>query len=251
METIVKDLPDISQYENLTHIPYLLAGILLVDIFVLFLTRYFPEKVGGETLNQWYDTFGLEGVIADVFIILIGFLLAQYFYSAYFKPSWGWKPFIFILVLIGVQVLHDVLFYYGVIKPIPKGHNDMMDMYKAYAEENGGNIILGDSLLMVGSALATFGLESIPAWAATAVAVLTVYTMPYILNTKMQGSYRFKPAPAAAPAQQQQQQPQQQAEQKPSVPTADKAIKVPISPWDNLRGGGGGGMDGVTAANMW
>jgi glutaryl-CoA dehydrogenase len=69
MESAVKDLPNLSEFRDLTHIPYLLLAILLVDTFTMGLTRFMPEKVGGETLNLWYNTFGLEGVIADVFII--------------------------------------------------------------------------------------------------------------------------------------------------------------------------------------
>lgn len=250
METIVKDLPDISQYENVSHIPYLLAGILLVDVFVLFLTRYFPEKVGGETLNQWYDIFGIEGVIADVFIILIGFVIAQILYTIYIKPTWGWKPFLFVLTAIVVQVLHDLFFYFAVIKPIPKGHNDMIDMYKEYAEENGGQIIPGDSLLMVGSALATFGLESIPTWAASAIAILTVYTLPYILNTKMKGEYRWQRV-AAAPVAQTKSETEQKASTTPAA-ASKEPIKVPISPWDSMRARGSDDNGvGPVAANMW
>jgi hypothetical protein len=47
-------------------------GILIIDIFVLFLVRYIG--IGGVSLNEWYNKYGLLAVIADVFIILIGFI---------------------------------------------------------------------------------------------------------------------------------------------------------------------------------
>ena len=184
MENSVQDLPNISDYRDLTNIPYLLAGILFIDVLVLFLVRY--KGVGGKSLNGWYDNFGLEGVIADVFIILIGFVIGQYVYTHYVAPTYGWSPFLFVSLVVLIQVIHDIAFYYGVILQIPKGHNMMMDMYKFYAEENGGLIIGGDALLMIGSALATFALKSMPDYAAMAVTILTVYTLPYILNTKPQ-----------------------------------------------------------------
>ncbi len=187
----MKDLPNISEFSNLDHLPYLAAAILIVDVIALFLTRYAPEKVGGDTLNEWYDRFGLEGVIADVGVILLGFVLAQFIYTRYIAPTYGWKPFLFVLLVVGIQVVHDTAFYFGVIKPMPKGVNDMIDTYKRYAEENGGLIIPGDSLLMIGSALVAFGLESIPAeWAAFA-GILGLYALPHILNTKKQGSYKW------------------------------------------------------------
>jgi hypothetical protein len=70
----------------------------------------------------------------------------------------------------------------------------MMDTYKKYAAENGGLILLGDALLMIGSAGAIFALETAPPFMAAAVACSTVYALPYILNTKIQGGYRYVPA---------------------------------------------------------
>lgn len=184
--TNMNDLPNISDFKDVSILPFLLAGILFVDVFVLFLTRYY--QVGGKTLNLWYDTFGLEGVIADVGIIFLGFLLAQYLYTFYVAPIYGWSPFLFVVVLVAIQLLHDAAFYYGVIKPIPKGHNAIIDTYKLYAEENGGMILAGDALLMIGSAIATFGLLSIPTPAAIFIGSLTIYALPHILNTRMQSS---------------------------------------------------------------
>jgi hypothetical protein len=186
MESGPKPLPNISEFKELGHIPYFLAATLLIEVVLIFLTRYFPEKVGGDSLNEWYDRFGLEAVIADIFIIVIGLLATQYLYSAYIAPTYGWNPLLFVAVLVGVQLVHDLIFYHGVIKPIPQGHNDMMDLFKKYAAENGGLILLGDALLVIGSAGATFALESMPPYAAAGIAVLAMYTLPYILSTKAQ-----------------------------------------------------------------
>ena len=186
MDSSPKPLPNISEFKELGHIPYFLAATLLVEVVLIFLTRYFPEKVGGDSLNEWYDRFGLEAVIADIFIIVIGLLATQYLYSAYIAPTYGWNPLLFVAVLVGVQLVHDLIFYHGVIKPIPQGHNDMMDLFKKYAAENGGLILLGDALLVIGSAGATFALESMPPYAAAGIAVLAMYTLPYILSTKAQ-----------------------------------------------------------------
>ena len=210
METVVKDLPNISEFRDLTHIPYLLAAILLVDTFTMGLTRFWPEKVGGETLNQWYDNFGLEGVIADIFIILIGFIITQFLYSYFIQPSSGWKPVYFMLLAVLVQVIHDIVFYYGVIKPVPFGVNDMIDSYKAYAAENGSLIIPGDSLLVLFSGLVAFGLEMIPPYAAVAIGVVTMYILPYMLTMKMQTSYRWKREKASSPSQEKQEKQEKQ-----------------------------------------
>ncbi len=101
-------------------------------------------------------------------------------------PYYGWNPIIFILVVACIAVLHDLAFYYLVVLPIPQGHNAMIDMYKVYAKENGSQIILGDTLLMIASALVTFALKYMPNYVSTILGVLTVYTLPYILNTPEQ-----------------------------------------------------------------
>jgi hypothetical protein len=231
MESTAKELPKIFEFRDVSHIPYFLAAILLVDVVTIFLTRYFPEKVGGESLNDWYDKFGLEGVIADILIILIGFILAQYIYSTYVAPTYGWNPLLFIALLVGIQLVHDVVFYHGVIKQMPAGMNEMMDTYKKYAQENGATILLGDAFMMIGSAALALGLEVMQPFAAVAATVLGAYSLPYILNTKMQGEYRYKPTVKT----QKKEEPEQQEE-------TEKPKKAPISvpkrqstPWDMLK----------------
>ena len=80
-------LPDISDYKNIADQPILFFAILTVDVVVLFLTRYFPQYLG-KSLNNWYNKFGLSAVLADVLIILIGFVIARYIYTIYIKPNY-------------------------------------------------------------------------------------------------------------------------------------------------------------------
>jgi hypothetical protein len=176
-------LGDISDYENNTDWAYILLGILIVDVVVLFLTRYFPDFLG-KNLNIWYERFGLGAVISDVFIIAIGFALARYAYR-YFVPM-STDPFnlpLFLGLLIVIQAIHDILFYVGVILPIPRGHNRMIDVFKDYAAGGGGRIILGDAGLMLGSAFAAMVLKEAPTHATVFTGLLTVYALPYILET--------------------------------------------------------------------
>ncbi len=175
-------LPNISDYRDISNIPYFLLGILIVDIVVLFIIRFMG--LGGKSLSTWYDKFGLVAVIADVFSILIGFLLGQIIYTHYIMPYYGWNPIVFILLVVFIKIVHDFAFYYFVILPIPLGHNAMIDLYKLYAEENGGGIIRGESLVMIASFLVTLGLKYLPDYVNTSIAMIAVYTITYILYTK-------------------------------------------------------------------
>lgn len=181
-------LGDISDYENNSDWVYILLGILIVDVVVLFLTRYFPDYLG-KNLNVWYEQFGLSAVMSDVFIIAIGFALARYAYR-YFVPM-STDPFnlpLFLGLLVAVQAIHDILFYVGVISPIPRGHNRMMDVFKDYSKA-GWRIIAGDAGLMLGSAFVAMTLKEAPTHVTIFTGLLTFYTLPYILETTNKYSF--------------------------------------------------------------
>ena len=171
---------DLSDYK---YFPQILVAVLIVDLIVIFLVRYFPG-FWGSTINVWYDRFGLSAVIADVLVIALGFMIAQYVYRNYFRATYGWNPALFAALLVGVQVLHDLLFYFGVIKPIPQGHNGMMDVFKTYAERGGAKVVVADTAMMLGS----FGIASVLAGAHSQVTafsgILAAYAVPYILTTR-------------------------------------------------------------------
>lgn len=160
--------------------PLLLLAITIVDVIVLFAVRYFPQIMGGP-LNAWYTKFGLLAVISDVTIIAIGFALARWVYNTWFAGRGLWW---FLGILVIVQAIHDILFYVGVILPIPRGVNAMMDVFKDYSAA-GAKIIVGDSGLVLASAAVFLGLEKLPASAQWFVGLLTAYTLPYILTTRV------------------------------------------------------------------
>jgi hypothetical protein len=176
-------LPNISDYRDISNIPYLFLGILIVDLAVIFLARYLPIK----NLNVWYDDFEFHAVFADVLSILLGFILCQFIYTKLIMPYFGWNPIIFILILVLIQISHDLFFYYFIVLPMPQGHNGIIDIFKKYVEGNieiRDYIIVSDSLMMISSVLIVLGLKYLPNYAITFMTTLTMYTMIYILNTK-------------------------------------------------------------------
>jgi len=176
------ELPDISNYTVESDLFYIFCAILTVDVVVLFLARGF--NVGGKYLNEWYDNFHILAVIADVFVILIGFIIARYIYTRFFFDRFGWNAVYFILLLVFIQALHDALFYIGPIRSIPEGTNDMMDTFKRYAEDLGGKIIGGDALLMVSSAVIAMLYKKAPFHVTTSLTVLITYLLPFAIYTR-------------------------------------------------------------------
>ncbi len=174
-------LGDISSPAETEDWWYILLAILIVDIVVIFFVKYLPD-VMGRPINAWYDRFTLSAVVSDVLIIAIGFFLARYAYTYFVPPEVGFNPWYFTGILIGIQILHDVLFYVGVIMPIPKGHNRMIDLFKEYSR-GGYKILASDSAMMFFSALFAMLLKEADKEVYAGVALFTLYTLPYILET--------------------------------------------------------------------
>ena len=172
----------IRMYINsVSDVAKLFFSVLSLDTSVLFLNRYLD--VGGKSLNKWYDKFGLVAVLSDVTIIMIGFLIANFIYPFIFS---SYSLFLFLGLVVVVQAIHDILFYFFIIRPFPKGENQLMDVFKEYAVENGSKIILGDAGLMLGSAAFMEIYKRLSPINSSALGVFTVYCLTSILYTKRQ-----------------------------------------------------------------
>lgn len=181
---------DISDYTNMKDLLYIFLAVLFIDVIVIFMVKFLPELMGS-SLNRWYDLFGLNAVLADVLIIFIGFIVARYIYTGYVKEKFAdgrWSPMMFTGTLVGTQLVHDLLFYFGVINQVPRGHNAMMDVFKDYAASGGAKILFGDAMMMIGSAAVAMILKTQPMHLVATFGSIVAYAVPYILYTKNQFS---------------------------------------------------------------
>jgi len=169
-------LQTLSNYKNVSNIPHILFGTLVVDIIAILLAK--NTTLLGRVLKRWYDQFDLSAVIADVLVIVLGILIAQYIYTEFFK-SYG--PLAFLVIIVLVQIIHDILFYVGVIQTVPFRQNKVMDIFSDYAKEAGARIIAGDAVLMLASVtIAAASLHlSTPLFAF--LGILAVYVVPYAI----------------------------------------------------------------------
>ena len=128
----------------------LFTAVFIVDFIFAVIIRYFL----GNPINDWYDNFGISAVFADVFSIVIGIVLAYIIYTTFIKKeNEEFNIWMFIGVTICVQLLHDLFFYYAIVKQMPKGHNKMIDVFREYGEYGGAGILAIDALMMVLSIL--------------------------------------------------------------------------------------------------
>lgn len=162
---------------------FIIPAILFVDTFLIFLVRYFPQ-IFGKPINDWYDEFGLAAVLSDVTIIAIGIAITRYIYTIFFMEQEGWSILYFIGLAVLIQVLHDILFAFGIVKNIPKGHNSMIDVFKTYIE-GGPKIILTDALMVAGSIGLAAVLKNQDLHYTNSVTLVTLYALSYILYTNI------------------------------------------------------------------
>ncbi len=172
-------LSDISNINNNTDLLYIFTGVIIIDLIVIFIAR--QSDFFGKQINIWYDRFGLNAVILDVFIIVIGFIITRYIFY-YFDLSF--TPLKFISILVIVQLIHDLLFYYFSILPTPYSKNDLMDIYKDYSVENSYKILIADASMMIGSALIAMNLKNYDMHVSTSLLILSIYILPYLLYLK-------------------------------------------------------------------
>lgn len=150
--------------------------------------------IGGLSLNTYFDTFGLEGFLANTAWLVVLFQVARWFYTTFYTlgASRPWSPFVFVCILIGVQILHDMFFYFGLIKLIPSGKNEMIDALKKYANENGSRALPGHSAFLIFVAVLAMWLKETSLMFSFLVLTVALYALPFAMTT-------FGPKPPAPP----------------------------------------------------
>ena len=174
---------DISEYEQVSDWIYIVLGAIVIEVIILFLVRYYPS-IFPKALNFWYNRFKLSAVMIDILTIMLGFGITRYIYTEFIYPTYDWNPTYFTGTLTLVQIVYDVLFYFGIVKQVPRNHNAMIDTLKDYGEAAGARAIAADSVVIIGSSVASMLLKAAPPHITAMIALVAAYTIPYILETR-------------------------------------------------------------------
>ena len=147
------------------------SAVVWVDFLVILLSKFYQMTTA---LDVWYKQFGIVAVISDCLVIVLGILIAQFI-----SPNASVTGLAITSVV--VQLIHDVLFYLGVILPIPRGHNKMIDLFKKYSAEGGYKILLADSAMISGTVFLADYLKMFSDKAVTFIGLLGVYSLTYVI----------------------------------------------------------------------
>ena len=150
------------------------SAVVWVDFFTMALSKVFHMT---NSLDVWYQKFGIVAVLSDCLVIVLGVMIAQFI-----SPSASVTTLAGLSVL--VQVIHDYLFYVLVILGIPRGHNSMIDLFKNYSAEGGYKIILADSAMIASTVFLGDYLTSFSRNTVSFIGLLGAYSLTYILYTK-------------------------------------------------------------------
>jgi hypothetical protein len=167
---------DISNFNNVNDYLPIINGCVNADLIILFLLYHGVFRA--YYLKKWYKKYQLSATIADVLILVIGIILARFFYKYFFESFNIWK---FTGLAVIIQIIHDFLFYWF-FKSVPIGYNAMLDFFKEYAREVGVGAILGDSLMMILACLMSSHFATYSFNGNVILLIIFLYFVPYMIN---------------------------------------------------------------------
>jgi uncharacterized protein YacL len=166
---------DISNFKNTSDYLPILAAAINVDLIFIFLLYH--GYINSPILEEWYNTFRLSAVIADVLILVIGVIITRFLYSFLFS---SFSIINFTILAVIIQITHDILFYL-LFSRIPKGHNYMIEFFKKYSKQVGYKAIIGDTAMIILTCLLSSRFATFNTNANIINLILTSYFIPYMI----------------------------------------------------------------------
>jgi hypothetical protein len=117
----------------------LITAALVIEFWVIYVFKHLGT---GRNIKKWYDKFGILAVLSDVTSVMIGIMIAHFIAPSATGLTLG-------LYSVGVQIIHDVLYYLLIVLQIPRGTNAVIDSMKDYAQELSWGPIVADSAIML------------------------------------------------------------------------------------------------------
>ena len=173
--------PLVNYNDSSEYLPIFTSN-LYADLLIILITFTGILGVGKswKVLTNWYKKYRLSAMLADVLIGVIYLLIARYLV---FALKLKVDLFQFGVLSVLVQILFDFLFYLF-FTMIPKGSNNMLDLFKDWAKYAKADALWGDSILvLIGVILSSF-LKEQSFNTNMFILILGGYLVPYIIYMK-------------------------------------------------------------------
>ncbi len=177
--TNLKPLINYKDYNE--YLPIITSNIY-ADLLIIIIT--FSGVLGTgkswQVLTRWYKKYRLSAMLADILIGVIYLLIARYIaYKLKFKIS----LFEFGVLAVIVQIILDFLFYI-LFSLIPKGSNNMLDLFKDWAKFAKADALWGDSILILVGVVLSAYLNQQTLNTNLFILIVSLYLVPYIIYMK-------------------------------------------------------------------
>ena len=175
-------MKDIRKFWDSRILLAIVASAMAVDTLGLFIWRYTSEP--DAPITKWYDRYQGVAYAADVLSMVIGVVLAQIIASAIGGP---FNLVAFLIIVVTVQMTHDLFFSQVVVPMVPHGRNSIIDLMLEYSTMKGvGWVLVVDALYMIAVTLSTLILLELPPYMTWFKIIGFGYVTCYILYTRPQ-----------------------------------------------------------------
>ena len=178
IEKITNLKPTINYANKFEYMPIITANIY-ADLFIIFIT-FTQIYYNSPSLEGWYKKYRLSAMIADILIGVLYILLGRYLV---YKLGLKVGLTAFAAICVGIQIFFDFLFYIF-FTIIPKGSNHMLDYFKGYAKEVGGDALMGDSVLVIFAVVLSAFLNAQSYDTNIIFLIISVYLAPFFVYMK-------------------------------------------------------------------
>ena len=164
---------------------HFLTASVVIEVLMLMLFKFTKSS---KAINNWYDNLRWTAVILDILSILIGFYIAKFAYeylvtNKYIDMTNELLKYLGLVLL--VQITHDLLFYFCVIKPYPRNKNRVIDEFKEYAKYYQSQAVIADSLIyLVATPLLYFHLKKNNDNVNIFISIVSFYLIGYLIYQK-------------------------------------------------------------------
>lgn len=167
---------DITHITNFSEYLPLLNSCLTVELLLLFIL--YSNSINSSHLKKWYQTYKLNALIIDVFVLLIFLVKTVLFYKYAFS---SFNILKFIGLAIYFQLFNESWFYLLLLN-IPYGYNNLIDYFKNYTKEFGLAAHIGYSCMMIFVAMLSSHISLYSYNINIIIFIITTYLLSILIN---------------------------------------------------------------------
>jgi len=176
------NLKPVTNYnDNFEYLP-LLTSNLYADLLIIIIT--FTGVLGKgkswQVLTDWYKKYRLSAMMADILIGVLYLMAARYINYEY---KLDLDLFKFGVLAVIIQIILDFSFYL-LFMSVPKGSNNMLDLFKDWAKYAKADALWGDSILVLVGVILSSYLNTQNFNTNMFYLIFGLYLTPYIIHMK-------------------------------------------------------------------